>query len=406
MHELHAITGPGRDLVALAEFHAEEFARDAAAHDRDASYPHDAIASMLRTGYLAAPIPEAIGGLGVASVHDLLVASARLARGNASVAIGVNMHLAAVINLVRRLSIAEAASDERRRAAFSSSLEEIARDGVVMAAAISEPNQDLTRPATTAARTENGWRIDGRKIFCTMSPAATLLYTAVSFHDREGVTRYGYALIPTDTPGVVVNDDWDAMGMRASGSHSITLDAVEVPAEALRGGFRAGESAPYLERNLPAGLFHASASLGIAESAYATAVGAIAQRGRGLDEARTRVLVAESAIDLTAARATLARSGGLIDDYYAGHPLGEGDESELTELFADAQATKTFVNEASSRIVDRALGLSGGAGYLNGHPLGRAYRDVRAGAFMHPLGANRAYEYVGQVALGLEASVH
>jgi alkylation response protein AidB-like acyl-CoA dehydrogenase len=51
--------------------------------------------------------------------------------------------------------------------------------------------------------------------------------------------------------------------------------------------------------------------------------------------------------------------------------------------------------------VDRALALSGGAGYMAKHPLSRAYRDVRAGAFMHPLGANRAYEFIGQVALGI-----
>ena len=51
------------------------------------------------------------------------------------------------------------------------------------------------------------------------------------------------------------------------------------------------------------------------------------------------------------------------------------------------------------RIVDRALALSGGAGYLNGSPLARAYRDVRATAFMHPLGANRAYAFLGQLEL-------
>jgi hypothetical protein len=37
---------------------------------------------------------------------------------------------------------------------------------------------------------------------------------------------------------------------------------------------------------------------------------------------------------------------------------------------------------------------------MNGHPLSRLYRDARAGAFMHPLGANVAYEYIGAVALG------
>ena len=67
---------------------------------------------------------------------------------------------------------------------------------------------------------------------------------------------------------------------------------------------------------------------------------------------------------------------------------------------------KTYVNEAAVRIVDRSLALSGGAGYLNGSALARAYRDVRAGAFMHPLGANRAYEFLGQVALGRRPALH
>jgi alkylation response protein AidB-like acyl-CoA dehydrogenase len=74
----------------------------------------------------------------------------------------------------------------------------------------------------------------------------------------------------------------------------------------------------------------------------------------------------------------------------------------VLELFAEVQAAKTYANEAATRIVDRALALSGGAGYLNGSPLARAYRDVRAGAFMHPLGANRAYELLAQVTLGRE----
>jgi len=62
--------------------------------------------------------------------------------------------------------------------------------------------------------------------------------------------------------------------------------------------------------------------------------------------------------------------------------------------------------DAAVRVVDRALTLSGGAGYLNGHPLARAYRDVRAGGFMHPLGSNRAYDFVGDVALGRSPSLH
>ena len=241
-------------------------------------------------------------------------------------------------------------------------------------------------------------------MFCTMSPAATDLYVAVTYADDEGVERYAYAMVPTDAPGVVVHDDWDALGMRASGSNSVSLDGVELPESGVRGGFRAGDPLPYMERNLVAGLFHAAASLGIAESADAIARRGIAGRING--DARPRMQVADNAVDLAASRGVLSRAAALIDEHRAANPASDGSAEELGALFAEAQAAKAFVNEAAARIVDRALALSGGAGYVNGSPLARAYRDVKAGSFMHPLGANRAYDYLGHVALGEEASLH
>ena len=90
------------------------------------------------------------------------------------------------------------------------------------------------------------------------------------------------------------------------------------------------------------------------------------------------------------------RAATLIDD----------QDDEPTQLFAEAQSAKLFVGNAAMRIVDRSLALSGGAGYLNGSPLARAYRDVRALPFMHPLGANRAYRFIAQVAAGDEPTLH
>jgi alkylation response protein AidB-like acyl-CoA dehydrogenase len=391
--ELAAHTAAGERLVALAEGLSAKLAARAPEHDRDGTYPFEAIAALRDARYFAAPIPVALGGLGVASAHDLVVASSRLARGDASVAIGVNMHLIAVLNMDRRRSVAVAAGARRRADAFAASLEQIAHDGVVLAAAISEPGQDLTRPATTASRTEKGWRIDGRKAFCTMSPAATHLYASVTAADR-----YAYATMPVDARGVVVHDDWDAVGMRASGSHSISFDGVELPESGVRGGFPLGDAVPYMERNLVAGLFHAAASLGIAESA----VGGV----RASSDARVRMQVADNAVDLAAARGVLSRAAALIDAHRAANPATDGSADELRALFAEAQAAKAFVNEAAARIVDRALALSGGAGYLNGSALARAYRDVRAGSFMHPLGANRAYDHLAAVALGEAPALH
>jgi alkylation response protein AidB-like acyl-CoA dehydrogenase len=395
--ELTPVTGPGRQLAALAQSLAGPLAEQAAAHDRAASYPHECVRLLRDTGYYAAPVPERLGGMGVDSIHDLIVASTLLAAGDASVAIGVNMHMVVLSNIARLWRWADADGHDRRATALAKPLRAAARGELIIAAAVSEPMQDLTRPATTATRTEDGWRIDGRKIFCTGSPTATTLYVALTYADDGGVQRYGYAAVPVGLPGVVQHDDWDALGMRASGSQSISFEGVLVPHDAVSGGFAADDPLSYMERNLAAGLFHASASLGIAEGADRVARAAVAKR-TALD-ARTRILVAENAIDLAASRATVARAAALQDE-------NDGREPDVLVLFSEAQAAKAFVNEVAARVVDRALALSGGAGYLNGHPLARAYRDVKAGAFMHPLGANRAYEFLADVSLGREPALH
>src|SRR5215216_4481092 len=148
--ELTARTDAGARLVAIAEELSQELAARAAEHDRGGSYPFEAIDALKAAGYFAAPVPAELGGLGVSSAHDLVVASSRLARGNASVAIGVNMHLVAVLNMERRRAVAAAAGQERRARAWAAGLEQLARAGTVLAAAISEPGQDLTRPGTVA----------------------------------------------------------------------------------------------------------------------------------------------------------------------------------------------------------------------------------------------------------------
>src|SRR4030095_1969153 len=117
--------------------------------------------------------------------------------------------------------------------------------------------------------------------------------------------------------------------------------------------------------------------------------------GRPKGDARPRMQVADNAVDLAAARGVLSRAAALIDEHRAANPASAGSAEESGALCAEAQAAKAFVNEAAARIVDRALALSGGAGYAGGSPLARAYRDVRAGAFMHPLGGERAHHHPG-----------
>src|SRR4051794_37813166 len=145
-------TEAGGRLLALAAVLADDLATRAAAHDRTASFPHAAVETLRDAGYFSAPIPRAHGGLDVDGVQDLVIASSRLAQGHASVAIGVNMHLVAVRNMVRRWRMAGAAGRRGPAAGMAAALRDIVRDRSVLAAAISEPGQDLTRPRTTAVR--------------------------------------------------------------------------------------------------------------------------------------------------------------------------------------------------------------------------------------------------------------
>ena len=108
-----------------------------------------------------------------------------------------------------------------------------------------------------------------------------------------------------------------------------------------------GDAVPYMERNLAVGLFHASASLGIAESAHEIATAMIVKRGQ-VDDGRTRTLAAENAMELSACQAVLARAATLIDDHYAANPTSDGTREELTALFTEAQATKAFIEAGAA----------------------------------------------------------
>ncbi len=275
----------------------------------------------------------------------------------------------------------------------------------MFATAISEPSpQNLTRPSTRAVRVDEGWRIDGHKVFATMAPAATMINVGVTYQDDNGDDRYGFALVPASAPGVFIPHDWDALGMRASESGSVSFHDVRIGADALRYGFPAGRfSAAMFDRFLASGAFHAAASLGIAESAHERIVDSLRRRSETtLDDPHAMMRLAENTVDIATMRAVLDRAGRLIDEYHATFPTDDATIAEAQAMYAEVQAAKTHINEAAGRVTDRALALTGGAGYLAGHPLGKAWRDARAGAFMHPLGANRAFDLLARTTLGLE----
>jgi alkylation response protein AidB-like acyl-CoA dehydrogenase len=375
------------------------------ANDRDGTFAVAHLHRLRAEGFLVATIPTAFGGGGVASVRDVLVAASRLARADPATAIGVNMHLAVVGNLVRAWSAADARGDRQAADRMGGVLAMVVATDTVFASPVSEPGaQDLTRPATTAVKTQDGWRVTGHKAFATMAPHATILSVGVTYLQADGSERYGFALVPVDAPGVVFHDDWDALGMRASASGSVSFRDVPVADGMLRDCSATGSwTAELMDRYLVSGAFHASASLGIAEAAHAHAVARV--RGRADQAAADPHVIAQlaaNATDLAAMRASLDRAGRVIDALYADFATGTPPASDLQAATAEVQAGKALLNDAAVRVVDRALALAGGAGYRAADPLAQAWRDVRAGSFMHPIGANRVGTFLARSELGLE----
>jgi alkylation response protein AidB-like acyl-CoA dehydrogenase len=404
--ELQATTESGRKFVALAEEHATDFATRADQHDREASFPYENIEALQASGFLAGPIPEEFGGLGVSSAHDLMVAMSRLGRGCASTAIAANMHMAAAWETARIWRWRDQ-TEPALAQAVEGLMRGIGAKQIIACGPNTEAGTDLSAPMTEAIRVDGGYAISGRKMFGTLSPAANLLFVSVRVKDGDGYAG-SLAIVPRATPGVTVLDNWDAMGMRASGSHDVVFEDVRVPEESLLGprlwGTFDGAFAD-MAASINQGLV--ATFLGIAETARDLAV-ELAGRHKGARgialAARIPIqeLIAEIEIDLAVARAVVERFGQLADAYFAQYGPGAAPEAEAHAMMKEQQCMKWTLQHKAIDIVDRAMTATGGSAYMSKSPFSRLYRDVRAGPFMQPFAPYEALEYIGKVTLGLD----
>jgi len=407
--ELQPVTEPGRQMVDLAEKHAAGFASRAAEHDRDGTFAFENVKAMRESGFSAAAVPKEFGGMGVTSIHDSIVAMSRLGRADASTPLAFTMHLFRTLNMVRALRIANAAGDKARQTRYKDMLSKIGAGELIIAVANSERGANIRTSRTLATKVEGGWLFNGTKTFATGSPAADALAVRARYENDSGEIRLGAAIVPVARPGLEIMNNWDGLGMKASGSHDVVFTDYFVSDEEFDdigefGKFNASALAGVSGSSL--GL--ASVFLGIAESAHDIAVTAIRDRDAARDP-MNQATAAENEIDLAAMRGILGRAAQVLDDNLQ---TAEGFDGvgappvlsgmEAFQLIKNAACAKKFVMDQSCVIVDRALTLYGGGGFLNNSPLARLYRDVRAGPFMQPWARHQAIDLIGKVALGLD----
>ena len=403
-------TAPGRRFVELAEKHAEQLRAAADEHDRAARFPAGAFEAMHASGLLAACVPEELGGLGVESLPDFVAGVNRIGRGDGSAALAVNMHVSQVWLLAWHWRAMRAAGLPQADS-LGGYLRQIGTQRLVMSSTVAEAGTDILHPRTVAVRDGATWRISGHKRFGTGSPVAQVFQVTCRVESPEG-PRFAIATVPRAVPGVVVQDNWEAMGMRASGSHDVVFQDCRLPAFAVAVLGPWGEwSEAYLAGNIVITLGLVSVFLGIAEEAREACVASVRAQRRGTSAAppaelpSVRQQVGEMEVELAACRALLERSATHAGDYLAAHPSGRGSLPDLHELMKDFQCAKAFVTARAVSIVDRAMTAVGGGAYLARSPLSRLARDVRAGSFMQPFSPNEGLDYIGRVALGQDAAV-
>lgn len=401
--ELTAATPPGAHYVELTEKHALDFATRADDHDRHGTFPTENFEAMHASGVLAAPIPKELGGLGVGSIHDLMVGTSRLARGCPATAISANMHIGMMWAFVFMLDAARASGDPQAEL-LEAFLPMLASGETVLVSAGTEAGASLLAPRTTATAVDGGYLINGRKIFATNSEIGGLFVPTVRVQTDDGEHLCG-AIVMAGTPGMEVKRTWDALGMRASCSHDVVFTDCFVPTESVLDGHPIGEwDTSLLPGFISINFTLIGAYIGIAERARELALDAASRTKDGRNRADVpgiRHLLAEIEIDLCAARASLSRTALLIDEHMATTPPSSLELADLEHLVKDWQCSKLVVLRAARDIVDRAMSIAGGGSYMSAHPLARLWRDVRAGSFHQPFSPVEAHEVIARATLGL-----
>jgi alkylation response protein AidB-like acyl-CoA dehydrogenase len=365
-----------RRFLALAEPLARVFAERANAHDANGSFPHENFADLRASGLLALTTPEEYGGLGANELEYVLTLE-RLAWGDASTALALGMSLS---NLGQ---IAEGGLwPERAPALFR----EVIEEGATMNAAQAEPEMGSPSygglPATTARRDPSGgWRLTGRKIYTTGAPGLRYFLVMATIQEEGQPPRIGDFLTPSDSPGLRIAETWDALALRASGSHDLILEDVPLPADALLAARSPGQPDPRAALGLPWGsLTLAAVYTGVALAARDAAAHFAATRiptalGKPIGELPTvRLRLGEIESLLLASRRVMY---GLAEDWVTA-------PEARPRLRQEAPLVKTIATANAARITDLAMRIAGGHGLQRG-PLERLFRDARAGLVNAPV---------------------
>ncbi|WP_100408093.1 acyl-CoA dehydrogenase family protein [Bacillus solitudinis] len=337
-------------------------------HDKEGSFPKENIDDLRKIQYQALTVPKIYGGLEI-SLFELVQLQETIAEADGATSLSIGWHIGIIKNLFENPSW-----EEHKFADLCKRVVE----GSLINAAVTEPETGSPtrggKPVTSAKKNKNSWIINGRKTFTTMAPVLDFFIVSAAIEGSEMVANF---LISKNAQGLSINNTWNMMSMRATGSHDLILENVTVAEDDLVEYITPGDK--------PAAgwLLHIPACyLGIARAAktyavnYAKSYSPNSIEGTISELPNVRQKIGE--IELL-----LHQSSYFL--YGVAKKWDGASENERNQMKPELAAVKNCVTNQAIEVVDLAMRIVGAKSLSLEHPLQRYYRDVRAGLHNPPM---------------------
>ena len=342
------------------DFAREEVAPRAEAMDRDESFPYDLVAKMAELGLMGLPFPEEYGGSGADTISYAL-AVMEIARADASTAITLAAHVSLGASPFYLFGT------EQQKQTY---LVPLAQGKMLWGFGLTEPNAGSDAGATqTRGELRDGkWIINGTKAFITNSGtdiSGGTTITAVTGR-QNGKPEITNLIVPQDSPGFGRSKKYRKMGWRASDTRELSFADAEVPEENVLG--KRGDGLKNFLTILDGGRISVGAlSVGLAMGAYDEALSYAKERrqfGQPISKFQAiQFKLADMLTEIEHAKLMVLKAAWEKD---------QGRDFALS-----ASLGKLFSGEVSRRVVNEAVQVHGGYGFMEEYPVSRMYRDQK-----------------------------
>jgi alkylation response protein AidB-like acyl-CoA dehydrogenase len=339
------------------KFTADMITPHAARWDEEHHFPRDVIKAAAELGFGSIYISEANGGIGLGRLEAALIMEA-MAYGCPATSSFISIHNMSTWMI-------DCFGGDELKARFLPQLVSMEK---VASYCLTEPGSgsDAAALKTTAKLDGDHYVVNGTKQFISGGGVNDIYVTMVRTSD-DGAKGISCLVIEDGTPGLSFGAPEKKLGWNASPTAQVIFDNVHVPV-ANRVGAE-GDGFKFAMAGLDGGRINIGAcSLGGAQRCLDEAVGYVKDRsqfGKAIAEFQnTQFVLADMATDLEAARALLYLAAAKVT-------AGDPDKSRFSAM------AKKLATDNGSEIVDKALQMFGGYGYLKDYPIERFWRDLR-----------------------------